>query len=52
MDKEEKKINVISMSKETRERLAKIMDELKGKDLFPEQTAHTEKTLRDVKLPI
>ncbi|MCP2028455.1 hypothetical protein L1276_003625 [Flavobacterium sp. HSC-32F16] len=52
MDKEEKKINVIQMSKETRERLAEIMDEVKGKDLFPEKTALVEKTLQDVKLPI
>lgn len=44
--------NVIPISKETKGRLTKIMNELKGKDLFPEKTALVEKTLQNVKLPI
>ncbi|WP_157849129.1 hypothetical protein [Flavobacterium sp. Root186] len=52
MEKEEKKINVIPMSEAAKKRLTKILDEVKGKDLFPEKTALVEKTLQDVKLPI
>lgn len=52
MEKEEKKINVIPISQTTKKRLTKILNEVKGKDLFPEKNALAEKTLQDVKLPI
>ena len=46
------KINVIPMSKATEKRLNKVMNEIKGKDLFPEKTEFAKKTLQDVKLPM
>jgi hypothetical protein len=52
MKKEAKKINVIPISKELKNRLIQILDQVKGKDLFPEKTALAQKTLENVKLPI
>ena len=48
MKETENKLNVIPMSKETRRKLSKIMNETKGKDLFPEKTELAQKTLQDV----
>jgi len=55
MKNEEKtatKLNVVPMSKATEKRLNKVLDEIKGKDLFPEKTEFAKKTLQDVKLPM
>ncbi|WP_159438460.1 hypothetical protein [Flavobacterium pectinovorum] len=46
------KLNVIPMSKATEKRLSKVLDEIKGKDLFPEKTEFAKKTLQNVKLPM
>ncbi|WP_165366225.1 hypothetical protein [Brumimicrobium glaciale] len=43
----------ISMSKATKERLAKVALELKGKELFPQKVEQAKRTLSKIKsLPI
>ncbi len=47
-EKVEKKLNVIPISGIAKKRIAKIAQEIKGKDLFPEKTELAEKTLHYV----
>lgn len=48
-----KATKVLSMSKSTKERIAVIAKDIKGKELFPEKIALAKKTLGNVKsLPI
>lgn len=46
------KTNVTPMSKSTKKKLAEVLKEIKGKDLFPEKTEFAKKTLQNVKLPM
>ncbi len=48
-----KATKVLSMSKGTKERLALVKKDLKGKDLFPEKVSLAKRTLSKLKtLPI
>ncbi|NOQ73552.1 MAG: hypothetical protein GQ574_16215 [Crocinitomix sp.] len=48
-----KATKVLSMSKATKEKLARVAKELKGKELFPEKVDLAKKTLSRIKsLPI
>lgn len=48
-----KATKVLSMSKETKERIAVVANDIKGKELFPEKVALAKKTLSKLKsLPI
>ena len=48
-----KATKVLSMSKDTKERIAGVAQHIKGKELFPEKVALAKKTLGKLKsLPI